>query len=405
MKKSLLTLALVVCMMLGPGMVAPHALAAPPSDADLGESAAFLQLFPALRTLGAPVWFRPGVRASYQAAGAAFSGGSSGSGGGIVQYNVVALDAERGWATATSFGDNGAGALVPLGSGSPIVGLPAIGEFWINPAVLVNAEAVANPNLAVVRLNKTVNGQAFTVVRFQSTTTSGRNVWEFDAASGILIFYSQSATDPNTGLSSAVQSTFLGLRTPSLPWQPTVAPNWARPGANLIYTGNQATFIAGAGSGPTLPLQLTAQLVDATPTWSLFNTASSLGGVASGQAPFITGIGQVGGYWLPRTALAVNVSQPVVVDVDPFTGATTTLARNQSGDIVITQSARAFQTITVYNRTLGSLDALRQTIAYPVNTTQIQLGRTGGSDLNALNAQPANPAPGQHQIFLPTLIK
>jgi hypothetical protein len=402
LRQPIALLVLIACLAVGLG--APRAAADPPGDSDLGEAAGFLVLFPQLRALPAPIWFRPGARASYETAGAIIGGG--GSGAGIVEYNVVALDAERAWVLAQGYGDNGGGALVPLGTANPLVGLPAVGEFWIHPSVLVNAETVANPNLSVVRLNRVVLGQAIVVVRFQSTTAGGEAVWEFDTTTGLLTFYRRSTTDPISGNSSLLQSNLLGLRALPLPWPAALAPNWARPGATMLYTGTQSTTIPTAGT-TSLPLQLGAQITSATRTWSLLDTASFLNGVSIGGGPAVNGIGQFGaGFWLPREALTVNVPEPRVVDTDPVTGVQTSLARAQNGDLVVTQSAQAFQTISVYNRVLGSLDALQQTIISPTAMTQIQLFRTGGSDLESLDRLPElpdDPPAAGSNLFLPLI--
>jgi hypothetical protein len=152
------------------------------SDDQLGESILFVIAFPQLRQLPPPLWFRPGVRVTYEVGSANFQGG--GAGGGIVQYDVVGLDIGQGVVSAQNFCDTGLGVLVPLG-GVAKVGLPAVGEIWINPVVLVNAEAVAHQSLSVTRRNELFNGQTIQVVRFQSDNTGGRIVWEFDAATGL----------------------------------------------------------------------------------------------------------------------------------------------------------------------------------------------------------------------------
>lgn len=388
---------LMVVLVLFMALAGPATPATAQSNADL-----FPLLFPELRTLPPPAWLQPGVRLTYQASSATIGGGVSG--GGIVEYNVTAVDATAGWVVVNTYGDNGAGALVPLAT-TALSGLPAVGEFWINPVVLVNAEAVAGPNLSITRLNKTVGNATVTVVRFQSTVTNGETVWEFDAASGVLIFYRESVTNPSTGLTSLAQSTFAGLRRPALPWQPVQAPNWVRPGATLLYSGSQDTTVNGAGTG-SLPLQLAAQIDQATRTWSLLTVATVLAGANQGSAPAVTGVGQLGeGYWLPRSALAVNVPTPVVIDTDPVTGIQTILGRAANGDLVVTKRNQAFETILVYNAALGSLDSLQQTIVYPISVVQTRLNRSGGSDLSALNQLPPLPDTPQTSMFLPMLVR
>ncbi|MEA1053382.1 hypothetical protein U5801_26780 [Lamprobacter modestohalophilus] len=213
-------------------LIAIRSASAQPPDEALGEAAIFLTLFPQLRNLPAPPVIQTGLRVSYQAASAIIGGGAAG--GGVVQYDVVAADGRQTLIYAINYIDNGVGQPIPTAPNA-LVGLPALGEFWIHPNVLVNAEAVANSNLAVTRYNKTINGATITVVRFQSQTSGGQAVWEFSTGSGLLVFYSRSTFLPSTGQTSETQSNLIGFRTVTLPLVPQHNPSelgtdWRRAG-------------------------------------------------------------------------------------------------------------------------------------------------------------------------------
>lgn len=357
---------------------------AQPSDAELGEVAIFLTLFPQLRTLPAPVWFQPGARVTYRAISAIIGGG--GAGDGLVQFDVVATG-PTSFAQAVNYTDNGTGALIPLGA-SYSVGVPGVGQFWINPSVLVNAESVANSNLTISRTTRNINGTLVNVVRFQTDLNGARYVYEFSPTSGILVFSSISVPNPNTGTSQESQLIILNLRQLQLPWTGTRAPNWVRPGVFMQYTGQRTTTIPGAGSIPA-PYVYTTQIFSATPTWSLLNTTEFVNGASTGSGISITGVGQlVSPFWLPREALNTNINAQVQIDQDPYTGIVLTIERADNGDIIIRQLAQGFQMAHRYHRTLGSLDSFFFSVNQLTSSSVTEVSRTGGSDLVAINDLP-----------------
>lgn len=394
-----LTWILAVCLAVG-ALVSPRsdfakpAQAQPPDD-QLGESLGFVILFPQLRNLPPPAWFVPGVRVSYNSISANFQGG--GAGGGVVQYDVVGLGAGWAVASAQSLADNGAGALIPLGS-TPKVGLPAVGEFWINPAVLTNAEAVANQNLSVTRLNKVYLGQTRQVVRFQSTTQGGRGrtVWEFNAASGLLLFYSQ-ALDGVT----ASQLEVIGFRTPNLITQGTTAPNWVRPNTEVNLTGTQTQQILGGGNVVS-PYAIGTRVLAATSTWSIQGQNTFLNGIHTGSASTANGVGQIfGGLWLPQQALGRIPNQATLIDQDSITGAQIFVGRANNGEIFVREVAQGYETILFYDPNLGALNGILQTINSVTGSQTLNLRRTSGSDLQQLNSLPplsGEPSPPQDTI-------
>lgn len=291
-------LLLAILFTLAPVLPAATPAQAQPPDSQLGEAQLFLILFPQLRNLPAPNWLAPGVRATYiMSVG---SGQGAGSGSAPVNYDVVAM--ENGWTiiAVKSWLDTGQGWLIPS-SISPSVGLPAVGEFWLHPSVLVNAEAVAHQNLAVSRFNRQLaNGNVIQVVRFQSQTMAqtgiATRVWEFNTADGLLVFRSESIPDT---LDFQVQIADLRQVT-GLVTQGQQAPNWARLGTEMVFTGSKQTTVAGAGQF-TQPFAITSQIVAGAGTWSLAGFNMFANNSFASQGVNISGVGQIfGGYWLPR---------------------------------------------------------------------------------------------------------
>ena len=367
--------------------------AAQPPDDQIGEVAIFLIIFPELRTLPAPAVVQPGTRASYTAASATIGGG--GAGAGIAQYDVAAMDGVQTVFSAANYADIGAGSLIPLGTVGK-VGLPALGEFWINPTMLALAEQRALPNLTVTRYTRPLNGQNVQVVRFTSRAQDSEVVWEFSVTSGILVFYRQSTVAAGGAATILAQQTLLNVRTMPLPWATTgVAtrtPNWVRQNAAMNFSGAKATTIPSAGTIQE-PYAINTQLTAVAPTWSVTQGAIFINGVASGQQLLVSGIGQLfGNYWLPRSALQAPIpNSPAVIDVDPVTGFQTLFGRSANGGIVISQVGAVFENTLVYNPVIGSLDAVFQRIQNLVSLTELQLTRTGGDNLETLNALPELP--------------
>lgn len=353
--------------------------AAQPADEQIGN-AEYLTLFPELRQAAAPEMVTPGLRISY----GAISGGRGTGGGGVIQYDVVATDGQTVVLNQVNYADLGAG-VVPLGQ-TLALGIPGLGPAWIAPGALVNAEAVAGQTLSVTRVNKEVAGATREVVRFETTTSNGsRIVDEFSSQSGLMVFSSEGTNEAGSqlGLLSATQTTF--------PWEPDAAPNWARQGVNLVYTGTKTTTISG-GAPLQQDVAVDVQIASASLRWSTFVQSTTIGGIAAGTSTGVTGVAQLSGaFWLPKSALAAEIpTEATIIHQDADTGATTLLV-GDAETISLEQRLSGATITTTYSRNLGVLVAQRiqQAGVSAVEDTFIQL--TGGSDLVALNQEPALP--------------
>ncbi len=353
--------------------------AAQPADDQIGN-AEYLTLFPELRQAAAPEMVTPGLRISY----GAISGGQGTGGGGVIQYDVVATDGQTVVLNQVNYGDLGAG-VVPLGQ-TLALGIPGLGPAWIAPGALVNAEAVAGQNLSVTRVNKEVAGATREVVRFETTTSNGsRIVDEFSAQSGLMVFSSEGTNEAGSQLNllSATETTF--------PWEPDTAPNWARQGVNLVYTGTKTTTIPGANP-VAQEVAVNVEIALATLRWSTFVQTTTIGGIAAGTGTSVTGVAQLSGaFWLPKSALTAEIpAEATIIHQDADTGATTLLV-GDADTISLEQRLSGATITTTYSRNLGVLVAQRvqQAGVSAFEDTFIQL--SGGSDLVALNQEPALP--------------
>lgn len=360
-------------------VMAPSSAFAQPADAEIGNSEFFV-LFPELRTLPAPEVLEPRLRVSYST----LSGGGGSGAGGVLQYDIVAMGATTIVASQAGYGDIGAG-VIPLGQGVAL-GVPGLGPFWMHPTVLANAEAAASEALTVTRYDKDVAGSMREVVRFQTNTSDGgRVVDEFSAASGLLVFSSIGTTE------SGSQVTLLSARTVNLPWPADAAPNWARPGARLEYTGVKSSAIPGAGVTEQ-PASATISVERATAGWTMFSQSLVIGGVDGGTAQIVSGINQLhGAVWLPTAAVtAVLPTTPMLVDEDGVTGAQTFVVAD-AASIKVQQELTGAIVSWTYDRTFGVLEEQRVSQQGPVADEETVLTRSGGSDLAELVSGPVLP--------------
>lgn len=364
------------------GVLVPGVTHAQPSDDQIGELSTFFELFPELRTLPAPEVVAPAIRVSYSASGA-----TSGSGGaGVIQYDVVSMSPTTVMLNQQNFGDGGAG-VIPLGQ-TVARGRPGLGPFWINPRVLTNAERVASPTLTVTRYDKQVAGSTRSVVRFQTQTSTGRTVYEFSAASGLLVFSSTSSSG------GAAQLELLSLRTLQLPWPDDAAPRWARPGTRLDFTGSRTTQVNGANT-VTQQMQVSMSISDATNQWSVFDAAIALENVGQSSNQTVAGIAQLdAAIWLPLGALAANLpNASTMVDRDPITGAQVFVSTDTDA-IIVHRELPASTTTWIYDDSLGVLDQQVDRVQTPQSFVETVLSRTGGSNLSELAELPPLPDEG-----------
>ena len=336
----------------------PTDAAAPPTAGNEQTSAAdspFLILYPQLRQAPAPAWLRPGVRLTYNSAYATFAreiDDPTPSGAGLIQYDVIAQDRRSVVVVPTLYGIDSQGQ-PPTGLGY-LLGLPGLGETWFAPQVLADAEAAAHDGLLVNRLTVDVEGESYDVVRFQSNTDSGEEVWEFEEQTGLLVFHRQALYDGAGNQTSANMQSLVGRRQVKLPWRFGSVPTWASRGAEIELAGSQTIDL---GSPPYIPLPMAIRLriTKAGSLWSEYSRATYMNSRQIAQGSGATGVAQIfGGIWLPPQALGV-LHAGEVLDRDPLTGLETSVAEATARQIVIAGQGPSYTTRYVYDARSGRL--------------------------------------------------
>ena len=327
--RSRLSACLLACMLALACTVAPlptlpttQAAHQPDTGQQQGLAAAkhFAVLYPELRQAPAPPWLRPGMRLSYNFAYATFArtpDDPTPSGGGILQYDVVAQD-RRSVAVVPTMYSSQAQGQPPTTLGYQVE-LPGVGEVWFSPQVLADAESAAHDRFLVNRLTVEVEGKEYAVVRLQSINDGGEEVWEFDEQSGILVFYRQALFDDAGDITSSNILTLLGSRQVRLPWRFGSVPQWVARGVEIDLAGSQLMDLGGPPYIP-LPLAINLQINKANTLWSEYTQTIWSSGRQVGQSVGATGVAQIfGGMWLPPEALGV-LKAGAVLDRDRLTG-------------------------------------------------------------------------------------
>lgn len=353
-------LAVAVVLAAAPLLIVPAFPAhGAPAAQPAGTENPFLTLFPEARTMPAPDWLRPGLRATYHAASATTGAGDEGSAGaGFLHYDVVALDRRNAVLALRFFLDSGDGAPTPS-SNTAAVTVRGAGDFWLHPDLLADAERVANPNLAVVHMPYEFDGQDVPAVRFQSEVNGLTSVWVFEEASGLLLYASYATGEEGELGRNLGQMTLLGTRRLPIPWAGKAAPRWVGAGDTLHYEGHYAADVGGGGI--PIAISLEAEFARAQPTWTTITVQDSFSALPTTQA---TGVAQLfGGWWLPAEAVGARVRRPLL-DWDPFTNVETRYEK-QGGGVLLTEGNEAYTASLLYDRS-GRLVAYHQEMSVGV---------------------------------------
>ena len=335
-------------------------LALPQAESALAavENNPFLLLFPALRQSPAPDWLLPGLRVTYYTQNAIFADNADDpapSGAGYMQYDLVSLDAETAVTSLKYFLAGDDGGYSP-GFVMPSYGLPGVGDYWVAPAVLAQAENAANPNLAVVRMPTTAAGRQYNAVRFQANLQGAEYVWMIDEASGLLLFHRYRMFDGFGETSQAGQIMLAGMRYLNLPWQVADAPQWVQPGARLSFDGSYTVEVAG--SVTPMPYGMEIVIQEVRTGWANYRVADSLYGRTNSASQRINGAAQMyDALWLPPAGIA-DLEPGQILDVDPFTQVSLRVAGVDRRHVTLEETGTLHASHIVYDRRTGRLVAL-----------------------------------------------
>ncbi|HXF61146.1 MAG TPA: hypothetical protein VNK95_05990 [Caldilineaceae bacterium] len=355
----------------------------------------FVTLYPALRQAPAPAWLRAGTRVTYRVGAATFADprlprtdrntpNPTPSGEGLLQYDVVAQT--RGNLVFVSSALNTQIPGQPPSLLSYGVGLPGAGEFWFSPLVLETAETAASEVFQVQRMPLTIEGVDYTVVRMQTNTEvrvgtwdprdprpgQGEEVWAFDTATGILVFYRQALFWPDGSQRSGITMSLLGQRRVQFPWRGGSVPDWVRPRVTLTFQGSQALDI---GIPPLVPLsvQLNARITRVNTLWSEHTLQTIMSGDEIANSAGATGVMQLfSGLWLPPEALA-GLEAGAVLDYDRLTQIETRVERASSRQVVLAAEGPGHLTRLTYDGRDGRLTGIYQEAHTPTGTLYTNL--------------------------------
>ncbi len=336
----------------------------------------FLLLFPDLRTAPAPDWLQTGTRVTYRVQSATIPQAQDQTGAaaaGYAQYDVVALDQGLVVATSKLYLDTSDGGDVLPSLVFPVLGLPGIGEFWLNPQALADAEQVATDELSVARMDKTFDGTVYHGVYFEYKHENTRYVWMYDAAAGVLLFSSYAIGSDNDPTRQLGQITFAGQRQLNLPWRDGRVPGWVAGAHHLHYTGTFQTEITGAPA-PAIAAHADVSLQDHFGRWSAYSLSGGVQGTIPTPLLRLTGGDQIfDGLWLAPEALAA-LEDGQTLDTDPITGATITVARD-SRTVTLTETGQRYQNSLTYSVSDGRLveTVVQEQIGLATTLTRLDL--------------------------------
>ncbi len=355
------TARVLVGLLLVVALLAPLPVhATPPVQTFAGDPLnAFPALFPELLTLPAPAWMREGQRISYyvQSANIAQGPDDTGTGGaGYLQHDIVALTSTSVVVASTLYGETGGGVIPASTFGAAFH--PGVGDFWVNPAVLVEAESVATDELAVVRMPYTVADHEYDAMRFEYHSGDAVTISMFDTATGLLLYYRHTVGADAASTRSSSEAYLLGRRQLRLPWRGTKAPAWLAEGDRMNYVGTRSVYVTGSPSGQFAE-QAAVNVAMAQARWSAFSVDSTTAGITNGTVDRVTGVAQLSGaLWLPAEALRTVVRRPQL-DRDPVTGIVLSYVRNADRSITLTEQGDLFRIDNTYDGRTGGLTATR----------------------------------------------
>jgi hypothetical protein len=251
---------------------------------------------------------------------------------------------------------------------------------------LETAETAASEIFQVQRMPLTVEGIAYTVVRMQTNTEvrtgawdprdprpgRGEEVWAFDTATGLLVFYRQALFWPDGSQRSGVIMTLMGQRQLRLPWRAGSMPEWVRPRVTLAFEGSQVLDIGVRPLIP-LPIQLNARITRANGLWSEHTLQTIMSGNEIANTAGATGAMQLfGGLWLPPEALAV-LEAGVVLDYDRLTQIETRVEQASNRQVVLTAEGPSHLTRLTYDGRDGRLTGIYQEGHTPTGSLYTEL--------------------------------
>jgi hypothetical protein len=343
-----------------------------------GETATrMLRFFPDLKQAAAPGWLQTGSRAIYRVQTATISqdpeGGAASAGYGV--YDLVAFDDQVAVTSQKLYLESSSGALTPS-IVAYSTGAPGVGEYWVSPLELANAERAANNELIVARMPTTIGNQTFNAVRFEYHPLGGgaEYVWMFDEVSGIMLFYRHAIGAEGAFNRQLSNLTLVSQRQLNLPWYGGSTPNWLYEGGSLKYEGTYGVNVMGSPSG-SMPYGAIVNVKRVYDSWNEYGISDYLYGRLNTSGIRASGASQIlDPLWLPPEALDV-LEDGQVLDSDPVIGSQLSVSR-RGGLVILTESNRAYRASLGYAEGDGVLQTLESEVNTGVATITINLNLT-----------------------------
>jgi len=269
----------------------------------------------------------------------------------------------------------------------------SIGDYWMNPAVLLAMPEQNEGGLIVRRRDYPLNGRNYKAIAIQNSAGGSYQRMTYDLETGLLLVGSgrtvgaaQRQIGPNgqiftgEGVTTITSTVLQDLRQMQLPWANDPAPNFVRQNWQAQYKGTHATAIPGTEGLNIPPSQLdvvaTATRVDERAVVLKYQT--------SVQAPYAqpqqsetarcTGAAMIGGLWINPRSLA-QLQPGAVIDEDRITRVRTSFVGVQNNIATIVEQSVNDSMAYSYDMQSGLLvgAASQQKSGVATMTAQVQL--------------------------------
>lgn len=300
--------------------------------------------YPELNRAQAPPWLAEGYRATYNALvstsdtehGAGIDYGTGSAGNGLVQVDLVALEAAvaatytqtyvpdtlNAWRVAAS-----AGSVAPEGCG----------EFWCSPEVLRKIPEKADDDLVVQRLPVTVGGKDYQAIRFDFRDENFEMALVYDLETGLLLYHSfnYSPQFREAGELAASRGNYgtyelRNLRMMEIPWKENSVPSWIAEGNTFGMQGQSILQVQGA-SPYSSPLEVSINVLDASDRYAVMRQETYSQSSAPTTITTVSGSSQLLGFWVPQEALSYG---PGLIDSDPDTGMRISVIESDTSNLI-----------------------------------------------------------------------
>jgi hypothetical protein len=398
-----------------------------PEGGSFGDPAKLIGDIPGLTVTGPPPnWIGPGLRLTYYAMYATLPDGpyklipdadgilkdkngqryniekmSKKASHGYMQANVVAMD-ERDAAVQMAFflfeGMNEHEPIFKFDTGY-VASATTGGDLWMHPDALAELarEASDQPpfdpteynGMWIRRRDYTIDNATYDALQIISVRDSGKGVWIYDMASGILLYASdvtaldvqknRSGQDLSPGGSTVRFTTFKGSRDLDLPWKDDPSPSWLGKIRHFDYEGDFNVHVPGSPPTP-FKLSVAVEVQRSGPGWMLSEATSraQTPGALPDVGIRIGGDCQLGGGWISAHGLQrLEVGQ--VIDEDPLTRVRTVVDHVDREFVTLRQEGPRQQAQLTYRKTNGMLVRMQtsERIGPPGMRNEIDLYLTG----------------------------